>query len=90
LWLSLPRSGGDPRKPQPDIFHPKNIKSGITSIPDLIFLDEKYHVHPKLGEKIDQEEKYQVPQVWSQLTHTADQVNPKKLMLSAVCQLGLC
>ena len=34
LWLSLPRSGGDPRKPQPDIFHPKNI----TSIPDLIFL----------------------------------------------------
>ena len=53
------------------------------------FWDEKYHVYPKLAKKI-RCGKYQVPQVWSQLTHTADQVNPKKLRLSATCQLGLC
>ena len=44
---------------------------------------------PNLAKKLDLE-KYQFLRFWDQLTHAADQVNPKKLRLSATCQLGLC
>ena len=53
-----------------------------------VIFHQKYHVHPKLSKKSDVE-KYQVPQVWSQLTHAADQVNPKKPQVECHLSVGI-